>query len=221
MAAGKNLPQVRCIGNLVQELRLKMLSLKMNPRKVVKLSLLLAWFSSLHTAVLASGTISGKVVDATSKEPLVGVVIRLEGTAFGAITKTDGRFRIENVPAGEYVLKASFVGYKSLSRTIVVEEGKTLWLVLEMVEGSVETSEIEVTAENYRQPKEDVRTSLYKLEPKQVKNLAGGVEDVLRGLQAIPGVLAANDFSSQLYIRGSGPDQNLMLVDDIEVFNPY
>ncbi|MCS7012298.1 MAG: TonB-dependent receptor [Chloroherpetonaceae bacterium] len=198
-----------------------MLSLKMNPRKVVKLSLLLAWFSSLHTAVLASGTISGKVVDATSKEPLVGVVIRLEGTAFGAITKTDGRFRIENVPAGEYVLKASFVGYKSLSRTIVVEEGKTLWLVLEMVEGSVETSEIEVTAENYRQPKEDVRTSLYKLEPKQVKNLAGGVEDVLRGLQAVPGVLAANDFSSQLYIRGSGPDQNLMLVDDIEVFNPY
>lgn len=193
----------------------------MNRSAITHLLFLLSVSLSLQTVAFAAGAISGKVIDSATKEPLAGVVIRLEGTSFGAISKADGRFRIEEVPAGEYVLKASFVGYKLLSRTIVVEEGKTLVLTLEMQEGSIETNEIEVTAENYRQPKEDVRTSLYKLEPRQVKNLAGGVEDVLRSLQAIPGVLAANDFSSQLYIRGSGPDQNLMLVDDIEVFNPY
>ncbi len=40
-------------------------------------------------------------------------------------------------------------------------------------------------------------------------------------LQAVPGVLSVNDFSAQLVVRGSGPDQNLIIMDDIEVFNPY
>lgn len=193
----------------------------MNTQAVKALIALAAISIGLSESAFGAGALKGKVIDATSKEPLAGVVIRIEGTEFGAIAKADGSFKIENIPEGAYTLRASFVGYKPLSRNITIEDGKTLTLTLEMQESAVEASEIQVIAENYRQPKEDVRTSLYKLEPKQVKNLAGGVEDVLRGLQAIPGVLAANDFSSQLFVRGSGPDQNLMLVDDIEVFNPY
>jgi hypothetical protein len=57
--------------------------------------------------------------------------------------------------------------------------------------------------------------------PIQAKTLPGVGEDVLRTLQALPGVLAPSDFSSQLIVRGSGPDQNLIVMDDIEVFNPY
>lgn len=190
--------------------------------QVVKALIALAVLTvALNEIVFATGTLKGKAVDATSKEPLAGVVIRIDDTEFGAITKADGSFKIENIPAGTYTLRANLIGYKQLVRSITIEDGKTQTLTLEMQETVIEANEIQVIAENYRQPAEDVRTSLYKLEPKQVKNLAGGVEDVLRGLQAIPGVLAANDFSSQLFIRGSGPDQNLMLVDDIEVFNPY
>ncbi|MFN3387148.1 MAG: TonB-dependent receptor, partial [Candidatus Thermochlorobacter sp.] len=189
---------------------------------VVKALIALAALTvALNEMVFATGTLKGKAIDATSKEPLAGVIIRIDGTEFGAITKADGSFKIENMPAGTYTLRANLIGYKQLVRSITIEDGKTQTLTLEMQEMVIEANEIQVIAENYRQPAEDVRTSLYKLEPKQVKNLAGGVEDVLRGLQAIPGVLAANDFSSQLFIRGSGPDQNLMLVDDIEVFNPY
>jgi len=51
--------------------------------------------------------------------------------------------------------------------------------------------------------------------------LPGAAEDVFRTLQSLPGVLAPNDFSSQLIVRGSGPDQNLIILDDVEVFNPY
>ncbi len=190
--------------------------------QVVKALIALAVLTvALNEIVFATGTLKGKAIDATSKEPLAGVVIRIDDTEFGAITKADGSFKIENIPAGTYTLRANLIGYKQLVRNITIEDGKTQTLTLEMQETVIEANEIQVIAENYRQPAEDVRTSLYKLEPKQVKNLAGGVEDVLRGLQAIPGVLAANDFSSQLFIRGSGPDQNLMLVDDIEVFNPY
>lgn len=193
----------------------------MNTQAVKSLIFLILSAVVTSSTALAGGTLKGKVIDAVSKEPMAGVIIKVDDTEFGAVSKADGSFKIENIPAGTYTLRATFVGYQPLVRTVSIEEGQVLALTLQMQESSVETREIEVTAENYRQPKEDVRTSLYKLEPKQVKNLAGGVEGVLRGLQAIPGVLAANDFSSQLYIRGSGPDQNLMLVDDIEVFNPY
>jgi outer membrane receptor for ferrienterochelin and colicin len=193
----------------------------MNTQAVKSLIFLILSAVVTCSTAFAGGTLKGKVIDAVSKEPMVGVIIKIEGTELGAVSKSDGSFKIENIPAGTYTLRATFVGYQPLVLTVSIEEGQVLMLTLQMQESSVEVSEIQVTAEDYRQPKEDVRISLYKLEPKQVKNLAGGVEDVLRGLQAIPGVLAANDFSSQLYIRGSGPDQNLMLVDDIEVFNPY
>ena len=53
------------------------------------------------------------------------------------------------------------------------------------------------------------------------RSFPGAAEDVLRSLQALPGVTSVSDFSSQLVVRGSGPDQNLILIDDFEVLNPY
>ncbi len=80
--------------------------------------------------------------------------------------------------------------------------------------------DVEITG--LRQQKQsDTRTSLIDLNPRDAKILPGAVEDVLRTLQSLPGVLAPNDFSSQLIVRGSGPDQNLIIMDDVEVFNPY
>ena len=57
--------------------------------------------------------------------------------------------------------------------------------------------------------------------PQESKILPGAAEDVLRSLQALPGVTSVNDFSSQLVVRGSGPDQNLIMIDGFEVINPY
>ena len=71
------------------------------------------------------------------------------------------------------------------------------------------------------QQQNDTRTSLIDLNPRNAKILPGAAEDVFRTLQSLPGILAPNDFSSQLIVRGSGPDQNLIMMDDIEIFNPY
>ena len=66
-----------------------------------------------------------------------------------------------------------------------------------------------------------MRTSVTTMAPRESKILPGAAEDVLRSLQALPGVTSVNDFSSQLVVRGSGPDQNLILIDGFEVLNPY
>ncbi len=169
----------------------------------------------------SAGTIRGKVVDVQTREPLAGAVIRLEKTSYGAVADANGNYVIADVPAGNYLIKVSLIGYEELEEAHKVEAGKTLVLNFELREKAIQSEEVQVIADATRQAQEDPRTSVYKITPRQSKILAGGLEDIMRSLQAIPGVLAQNDFSSQLFIRGSGPDQNLMVIDDIEVFNPY
>ncbi|MBC8042112.1 MAG: TonB-dependent receptor [Rhizobacter sp.] len=176
---------------------------------------------SLATAANASGTLEGKVVDSKSREAMAGVSVVVKGTPFGDATNLQGFFSIPNLTAGTYTLQATFLGYETLTRDIIITDGQTTRLDFSMKESSVAAKEVEVVAGKQRQEQADPRTSVFRIEPRQAKIQAGAIEDVLRALQAVPGVLAQNDFSSQLFVRGSGPDQNLMLMDDIEVFNPY
>jgi hypothetical protein len=93
-------------------------------------------------------------------------------------------------------------------------------LNVELESKAIELESVEVT-DFQIQDQRDTRTSLIDLNPRDAKTLPGAAEDVFRTLQSLPGVLAPNDFSSQLIVRGSGPDQNLIILDDVEVFNPY
>ncbi len=97
---------------------------------------------------------------------------------------------------------------------------RLLNLNVELEIKAIELQSVEVTDIN-RQDQSDTRTSVIDLNPRDAKVLPGAAEDVFRTLQSLPGVLAPNDFSSQLIVRGSGPDQNLIILDDVEVFNPY
>jgi len=73
----------------------------------------------------------------------------------------------------------------------------------------------------FKQSQNDLRTSIFNVFPKNIKILPGATEDVLRSIKVFSGVSSPNDFTSQLVIRGSGPDQNLIIMDDVEIFNPY
>jgi hypothetical protein len=184
--------------------------------------LLLAFDATAQTppSALSTATLEGKVTETRTGEALTGATVFLKGTPFGSTTNTNGGFKI-TAPAGDYTLEVRLIGYETLEKPVSLATGKVTKISLSLAEAAVEGKEVQVSAQNQRQQKEDVRTSLYSIQPEQVKTLAGGVEDVLRSLQSLPGVVAQNDFSSQLVIRGSGPDQNLIVMDDIEIFNPY
>ncbi len=165
--------------------------------------------------------VRGSVKDKLNKDALEGSTVFLDGTSYGAITSLKGKFSIQDIAPGEYLVKVTRLGFEAYQQTIRLKANQILTLNILIRESSVKGATIEVVASKERQKQQDPRTSLHRFEPMQSKKLAGGVEDVLRSLQSVPGVLAQNDFSSQLFIRGSGPDQNLMIMDDIEVFNPY
>ena len=67
----------------------------------------------------------------------------------------------------------------------------------------------------------DPSVSLKRVTPEQIRQLPGGAEDLMQTLQTLPGVLATSDYSNQLIVRGGTPDQNLIILDEIEIFSPY
>ena len=165
-----------------------------------------------------SGSVKGKVTDGASPIPSVNVLII--GENFGTASSLDGHYTLTQIPAGEYELRFSAVGYETKFADIEILPNKTLELNIELNSKMIEIGEVQVTGLKQQQLS-DTRTSLLDLNPRSAKILPGAGEDVLRTLQSLPGVLAPNDFSSQLVVRGSGPDQNLIIMDNIEVFNPY
>ncbi|MGB9696890.1 MAG: TonB-dependent receptor [Ignavibacteria bacterium] len=129
-----------------------------------------------------------------------------------------GRYDI-SLKAGEYQLQVSAAGY-DLLETIINITGQTKEYDIVLTSKTYTLDEINVEGV-FKQSQSDLRTSLFNVSPLSVKILPGGLEDVLRSLKALPGITSPNDFSSQLVVRGSGPDQNLIIMDEVEVFSPY
>lgn len=165
-----------------------------------------------------NGIIKGKVTDGTVPIPSANILI--VGENFGTVTDLSGNYTLSLIPMGEYELRFSAVGYETKFIDVKVLPNKILELNVTLNEKMIELGEVVVTGLK-QQELSDTRTSFLDLDPQSAKILPGAGEDVLRTLQSLPGVLSPNDFSSQLIVRGSGPDQNLIIMDNIEIFNPY
>lgn len=166
------------------------------------------------------GIVAGRVLLDTD-EPAVGATVQLVDTRLGASVGEDGTFSISGVPPGVYRVQVRLVGYAQEEMPEVrVADAKTVTVGITLLQDAVQFDPVEVTGSRRREAS-DVRPSVTSMTPREVKVLPGAAEDVLRSLQALPGVTAVNDGSAQLVVRGSGPDQNLILIDGFEVLNPY
>ena len=169
-----------------------------------------------------SGTLTGRIADLETQAALPGVNILLDGTRLGAAADEDGLFTIENVPVGEYRLHIRMVGYKArIIRQVRVLADQTTNLDIELEFISIEMGSVTVTGDKRDQVEKRLSPSRHDLKPREVMTLAGGGEDIFRSISTLPGVIARSDASAQFYVRGGTPDQNLIIVDDVPVFNPY
>ena len=182
--------------------------------KYIFISLLL----TASTITAQTGSVRGKVMEDSSPIPSVNILI--VGENIGTVTNTNGNYSINSIPVGEYELRFSIVGYETQFYNVTILANKIIELDVKLNSKMIELGEVQVTGLK-QQELSDTRTSLIDLNPRSAKILPGASEDVLRTLQSLPGVLSPNDFSSQLIVRGSGPDQNLIIMDNVEIFNPY
>jgi hypothetical protein len=193
------------------------ITLRVMRRTIVQI---LALLLPVLSAAQGTGVIAGRIhIDAG--EPAAGANVVLLETRFGAAVGTDGGFSIADLPEGEFRLQVRLIGYEDSEVTPVrVRSGDTSRVDLTLHQRAVELGTVVITGTR-RQDASDTRPSVTTMSPREAKTLPGAAEDVLRSLQALPGVTSVSDFSSQLVIRGSGPDQNLILIDGFEVLNPY
>jgi len=185
-------------------------------------NLLIVWLLCFGTPALAAGgVIVGQVRDAESGAALVGAYLLVEGTRLGAVADSSGAYRVDRVPPESYRLVAEMLGYKAeIVRGVVVVLDSTTRVDIELFSQSIELQTVTVTGRRKRATAEQ-KTSAHQLDARQVVTLPGGGEDLFRSLVALPGVVARADFASQFYVRGGTPDQNLIVVDGVPVFNPY
>lgn len=182
-------------------------------------NLFLAFILLINSVAFSQyGTFKGRVTDGSNPVPSVNIFFL--GTTIGAASQPDGTFNITEIPIGKYEVRFSSIGYETRFFDITIEANKTVELQVEIKTTVIQVNDVEVTGLRM-QKQSDTRTSLIELNPRDAKILPGAAEDILRTLQSLPGVVAPNDFSSQIIVRGSGPDQNLIIMDDVEVFNPY
>lgn len=181
--------------------------------------LVLIIFLFFHFKTAICGEIKGKIKN-EKNEPIQYANIILLNTQFGTTSDRNGLFKLNKITTGKYQLRVSSIGYVTQEIEVNVLKDEIIELEITLINKVIELSTIKVEASRIQDQK-DTRTSLNDIEPLTTKILPGAGEDIMRALQTLPGVVAVNDFSSQLIIRGSGPDQNLIIFDEIEVFNPY
>lgn len=172
----------------------------------------------LHQGLMAqSYTISGFVEDATSGEKLIGANV-FEQERFKGVSANVYGFYSLTLPAGTHEVLASFVGYDAQLLKINLQSDTTVDFKLS---GAMELQEVVVEAERSTKIQEESQMSIIKVPIQTIQNIPAllGERDVLKALQLLPGVQSGSEGASGLYVRGGGPDQNLILLDGVPVYN--
>ncbi|MES2284263.1 MAG: TonB-dependent receptor [Bacteroidota bacterium] len=162
-------------------------------------------------------TVSGFIGEQGSKESLPGVNVYAPKLKVGAVTNNYGFFTL-TLPADSIELLVTYVGYKTQSFKLNLNKNIQLDIPLQH---SVDLKEVEVSADKLEKISDEVQMSKIDLPVEQIKNLPAllGEKDVLKAIQLLPGVQKGSEGSSGIYVRGGGPDQNLIILDDATVYN--
>lgn len=162
-------------------------------------------------------TISGKITDEKSREPLVGVSVNVKDIKAGTVTNTEGKFEL-TIPAGQHVLSVTYINFEE--RVIDLEVYENGILALELEETPTLLDEVVVTDRSIREITTSGigQTQLSIKEIKRAPALLGEV-DLIKQIQILPGVTTAGEAASGFNVRGGSVDQNLILYDGMPVFN--
>ncbi|HPS63788.1 MAG TPA: TonB-dependent receptor [Bacteroidales bacterium] len=164
-------------------------------------------------------TLSGFLKDKGSGESLIGANIYVKGTTLGAMTNGYGFYSL-TLPAGTYPVVFSYLGYREELRSVRLEQD--LRMNVEMEESKVEIREVEVVASEENSEIRKAPLSEFRFSQKTLSRMPGfgGDLDVIRAMQAVPGIQTFGDGSALYYVRGGSSDQNLLLIDEVPIYNP-
>jgi hypothetical protein len=164
-------------------------------------------------------TLSGYVKDASNGEDMFSVNVYVKEIQKGTTTNIYGFYSL-TLPKGTYEISYSFLGYET--KTQVIDLTKDIRSNINLQSAAISTDEVVISSKRRDQNVDNVQVGVLELEMEKAKEVPAllGEVDIFRVLQLMPGVMSSGEGNSGLYVRGGGPDQNLVLLDNATVYNP-
>lgn len=159
-------------------------------------------------------TISGTVSD-INNQPLFGASVLLPELNLGTVTQEDGSYNMRLSVKGEYQLVCSYLGYANITDTIVLEGVSNIERNFKLSESANTLDDVYVRGVQQR---ENTLTRVNVKSIDQIPNSSGNIETLIK---TMTGVASGNELSSQYSVRGGSYDENLIYVDDIEIYRPF
>ena len=162
-------------------------------------------------------TISGNVSEKANGESMIGVTVYVDELKKGVSTNFYGFYSM-TLPQGNYTILYSFIGFKEVVRTVELSQNTKINVELE--EAVYVGPTVEIVGDQ-NDNTESTKIGTVKLDIENIKTLPAflGEVDLLKTIQLLPGIQSASEGNSGFYVRGGGPDQNLILVDNAVVYN--
>ena len=184
-----------------------------HPRSLLFLLLLLAlpMMAQRHT-------VSGYITDAESGERLIGASVYDTVSHQGVATNVAGFYTL-TLPEGTHALQVSYVGYHSSpARAFLLNKDTVLHFTLR---SSTRLEEVTVVGHQSISSPHSAQMSAVDVPIAQIRNIPaiGGEVDVLKAIQLLPGVQSGSEGSAGIYVRGGGPDENLITLDGVPLYN--
>lgn len=163
-------------------------------------------------------TVKGVVRDASTNEPLGFAHVVADSSAQWTTTDEHGQFTFDVVP-GDHLLRCSYVGYKSGILKLAVNADLSVTIVMQSTD--VLLQDVTVYAHKAENESPQVEVSALSLQSGTIAQMTSAMPDVLRSIQMLPGVSGDNEMSAKFNVRGGNSDENLVLVNGTQVYEPY
>jgi len=191
-------------------------------RQFVSVMLMMLWVNvifSQNPATPNRFVLNGYIKDSLSGETIIGATVSINGQSKGVASNQYGFYSITLDP-GAYVINVSHVSY--LGKSFKVDLENNISLNAELISKSSAISEVVVYSKRRDGNVKNAQMGKVDLSMNQIKNIPAfmGEIDLLKALQLLPGVRNAGEGNAGFYVRGGGPDQNLIILDDAVVYNP-
>ena len=169
--------------------------------------------------IIIGQSLKGCIKDAGSKDAISGVTVFVESLKKGTSSDKNGYYQL-SLPEGNYSITFSFIGYISVTKEIkITHHDKTMDIELEADNKMLD--EIVVSSTRKDANVREMVMSVQKIDIESIKKIPSlmGEIDVIKTIQLMPGVHAASEGSSGFSVRGGNPDQNLILLDNVPIYN--
>jgi hypothetical protein len=188
--------------------------------KSVLFMFILALFTSIvYSSELMTGSVKGKVTDLSTQQPLEGVNIVIAGMNKGTVTNEKGDYLLEGIPSGRYEIRASIIGFiTAVTSEVIVNNVRPSEVDFQLQSSAITLNSVTVRSDYFRKNSAE-SNSIANFSFEEIRRSAGGFEDVVRAISALPGIAQAEAGRNDMIVRGGAPSENLYTVDNTVIPN--